>query len=272
MAGVHRAAAVPPAAVQIADAFGNAERYLGTLGSHRTTAGDTFTDHLANNPGDITVWASSRRQTVEAIDKRTFARALLALIDVANLVGPGAAGVGAAIPPPAAPPPVVAVPMAVRMPAFAGPPATLAVRRGVIAYRMHAAQQRPTWQTWWVAATSWFPQWLTSVLIFMVIGLLSRPETLLIVPLKMLSFLQAYASFAIERMIGRAEFELSLMFFGGGQTALPYNNKNFALPPASSESNGPMHPGPSSSPFAPSAQWATFGWAAAVLSLLLRRN
>ena len=157
MAVVHRSATVPPTAVQIADAFGNAERYLVALGNRRTAAGDTLSVYLANNPGDIIVWAASRRQTPETIDKRAFARALIAMIDVANLVGFGAVGAGAAAPPGAAPPPAAALPPAAP---FAGPAPVVAIRRGVIAYRMNVVPAPTPWLVWspwlsWWSAVAW---------------------------------------------------------------------------------------------------------------------
>ena len=122
------------------------------------------------------------------------------------------------------------------------------------------------WARTWRWVTSWAPWACTIIAMFAVVGLLFRPETILFVPLRLVSLVQLYFSFVLERIISRAELELASALFGGSSQPVMLS----ALP-ASSEPgtpSQPMHYIQQQPPSLFNGNLSLFGWCAAILAVL----
>ena len=99
-----------------------------------------------------------------------------------------------------------------------------------------ALRAPPRWQRALSYMITTAPWNLSLMMVILFLGLLLRPETVLILPIRLMGLAQCYASYVFDRLVARAEHEISNVLFGGGDPP-PINSQ-----PASSVTSGPQRP------------------------------
>ena len=130
MAGTIRPPATAPTSQQIGLALSHVDHLMHSLGA-KAYEDTTLAHAVETQPQLLKTWANSRRQTPLANEQRVFAKAVLSLLDVFELIGPE---VGAPFRPPAVAPPVA--PPVEQL--WTLPPVQLVQRRGLSVTRVAA--------------------------------------------------------------------------------------------------------------------------------------
>ena len=184
--------------------------------------GQTIHELAQADPAVLPGWARSKGQSHSSRAQQLYAKTLLSLIETVHFTG----FTGPVV---AAPPPVAAAPPAAAP--FAGPPAALARRRGMVVYPgppTIAATGDLTFSDLFVQVVAtakrlWqFAPWVVTIACLIVLlQILSHPEAVLVFPLRVLSGLQWYCTFAVDRLVQRLELEAYRTLFGHAPSIQP---------------------------------------------------
>ena len=207
-------------------------RIIQDYGNRRCEYGSLYEAIIAD-PRRIQAWAISRGRTVDIVDKRCYAKAILALAAASVNLGfheqpplPAPPLVPAG--PPAQPLPNPALPVPGLLPAKVRPPGVRGLagpagvrHRGLELVRIGDIQPQATLWTW-IRRTQLAGVWMQYVclvgLLVAGISILYRPERVLVVPFKLLGWSQMYINYALDRVAAKVESEVINAF----TSALPF--------------------------------------------------
>ena len=211
--------------------LGHASEAMQELGSRPRPGGNI--ESLGRLPATLATWAKSRKRTPDAIEEQTFAKAALALIQVALVLGYDRTGPPSAQSSAAAASPL---PVAVPMSQLHGHPAAVARRRAAaampLAVRMHnsggavGVAARLSCRVWK------FAPWVVSLLLILVaVVCLRHPDVVFMLPVACMGWVSTYMQYAVGRLLARIDGEVHRFLFGTPPSAHTMAPEQGLVPP-----------------------------------------